>query len=179
MLSNLVLDMLSLARESKFHPFPTDINDLAEQICGLLTDHAGQRGVGITFAQAEGLQDVMVDPTQLYRCLLNLVSNAVEACTEGQHVRARVYRAQGRRRLTISIADDGQGIKPEHQARLFTEFFTTKGSKGTGLGLPVTKKLLNSMGGSIKFHSVVGRGTKFVIALPLDAEPTGRKETNQ
>ena len=179
MLSNVVLDMLSLARESKFHPFPTDVCDLTEQICGLLKDRAAERGVSVAFESVDGLEDVMVDPTQLYRCLLNLASNAIEACSDGQHVRARVYRAKGRGRITISIADDGAGIAPEHRAKLFTEFFTTKGSKGTGLGLPVTRKLINTMGGTIKFHSVVGKGTRFVIALPIETTPISRKETNQ
>lgn len=178
MLSNLVLDMLSLARESKFHPFPTDVVDLTRQICGLLTVRAEERGVGMEFVATEGLDEVMVDPTQLYRCLLNLASNAVEACGQGQHVRTRVYRADGRDRFTISITDDGEGISPENRAKLFTEFFTTKGSKGTGLGLPVTRKLINAMGGTINFHSVLGRGTKFVIALPIDANPTSTKEMN-
>ena len=61
---------------------------------------------------------------------------------------------------------------------MFSEFFTTKGSKGTGLGLPVTRKLIQGMDGVITFHSVVGRGTRFVIALPIGSEPGAQKETN-
>lgn len=72
-------------------------------------------------------------------------------------------------RLTVSVADNGMGIAPENRARLFAEFFTTKGSRGTGLGLSVTKKLIEGMGGRIAFHSVVGRGTRFVLGLPLAA----------
>jgi len=178
MLSNLVLDMLSLARDSKFHPFATDVNDLAEQICGLLTERARQGDVSITFVPAADLPEIMTDPTQLYRCLLNLVSNSVEACRPGGHVRVRVHQGKGRERFTLSVLDNGAGIAPEHRSKLFEEFFTTKGSRGTGLGLPVTRKLIRGMGGKITFHSVVGRGTRFVIALPAGgAEATG-KETN-
>ncbi len=171
MLSTLVLDMLSMARDTKFHPFPTDVNDLADQICQLMAERAGGRGIGITCTPAPGLTDVMTDPTQLYRCLLNLVSNAVDACGEGGHMRVRVYRAQGRPRITISVADDGAGIPAENRSKLFMEFFTTKGNQGTGLGLPVTKKLIHAMGGKIAFHSVLDKGTKFVIALPFDGTP--------
>ena len=67
------------------------------------------------------------------------------------------------------------GIAPEHRDKIFSEFFTTKGRRGTGLGLPVTRKLLATMGGTITFHSVEGRGTRFVFALPLQ-DTTAEKE---
>ncbi|MDY6914212.1 MAG: GAF domain-containing sensor histidine kinase, partial [Planctomycetota bacterium] len=178
MLSNLVLDMLSLAREANCHPFPTDVNDLAEQVCQLMTDRAAERGIDVGFVPAENLQEVMTDPTQIYRCLLNLLTNAVDAGREGGRVAVRIYRGPGRPRLTISVADNGAGISPENRSKLFREFFTTKGNHGTGLGLPVTKKLINALGGTIKFHSVVERGTKFVIALPIDGMPNTDKETS-
>ena len=79
MLSSLVLDMLSLARDTKFAPFPTDVNDLADQVCRVLADRAATRSIEIAFAPCAELPEAMTDPTQLYRCLLNLVTNAVEA----------------------------------------------------------------------------------------------------
>lgn len=177
MLASLVLDMLSLAKDAKFHPFPTDVNDLADQICQLMADRAAERNIRITCTPAESLGEVMADPTQLYRCLLNLVSNAVDACNEGGHVHVRAYRGRDRDRYTLSVADDGAGIAPEHRAKLFAEFFTTKGSRGTGLGLPVTKKLILAMGGTITFHSVLGSGTRFVIALPAEEPADSKGET--
>ena len=177
MLSSLVLDMLSLAKDTNFHPFPTDVNDLCEQICQLMADKAAESRITVDATVAEGLPEVMTDPTQLYRSLLNLVSNAIDACEEGGRVAVRVYRGDRRGRFTISIRDDGMGISAENRAKLFTEFFTTKGNQGTGLGLPVTAKLIAGMGGSITFHSVVGRGTRFVLALPIDGEANARKET--
>ena len=178
MLSTLVLDMLSLARDSTMHPFPTDVNDLAEQICQLVTEQARQRGIAVTFTPARGLGEVATDPTYVYRSLLNLVSNAVDACDEGCTVRVRVCRAPGRGRCTISVADNGAGIAPQHAKKLFTEFFTTKGGRGTGLGLPVTRKLVAALGGSIHFHSVPGRGTRFVIALPIQEADDAVKEND-
>ena len=167
MLGSLVLDMLSLARDAKFHPFPTDVNDLAEQICRLMGERAAERGLRITCMPAADLPEIMTDPTLLYRCLLNIVTNALDACEEGGSVRVRVYRAPGSSRATISVTDDGMGIAPEHRAKMFQDFFTTKGGRGTGLGLPVTRKLITKMGGTVTFHSVVGRGTRFVFALPV------------
>jgi signal transduction histidine kinase len=120
----------------------------------------------------------MVDPTHLYRCLLNLVTNAVDACGEGHHVRVRAYRGRGKSRFTVSVADDGCGIPLEVRRRLFEEFFTTKGGRGTGLGLPVTRKLVMEMGGTIKLHSVAGRGTRFVMAFPVAGAPGEQQERN-
>jgi signal transduction histidine kinase len=178
MLSRLVLDMLSLAREAKFHPFPTDVNDLADQICALVADRARERNISISCTPAENLPEVTTDPMQLYRCLLNLISNAIEAGRDGSSVRVRVYRSGRRSRFTVSVADNGTGISGENRDKIFSEFFTTKGSRGTGLGLPVTKKLIVAMGGTITFHSVAGRGTKFVVALPTHDEPAADKETS-
>jgi len=177
MLTTLVLDMLSLARETSFHPFPTDVNDLAEQISKLLQDRGAERGIRITFTPAEDLQEVVTDPTQVYRCLLNLTSNAVEACEEGGTVRVQVDHGRGRDRFTLSVLDNGMGIGPEIKAKMFTEFFTTKGNKGTGLGLAVSRKLITALGGTITFHSVAGRGTRFVVALPIGGPAEPEKET--
>jgi len=171
MLDNLVLDMLSLARQSQPHAFPTDANDLAEQICELLKERAAERGAVIACTPAADLEEVSVDPTHLYRCLLNLASNALDACETGGRVHVRVHRGRDRDRFTLSVSDSGCGMPPEVQAKLFTEFFTTKGGRGTGLGLPVTRKLIEEMGGRIVFHSVAGRGTRFVIALPTGRLP--------
>jgi len=167
MLGNLVLDMLALARESEPRPFPSDINDLAQQVCELLAETAAERKVTIDFVAAESLDEVTLDPTHFYRCLLNLVSNAIDASNESGHVCVRVYRNPGRSRFTVRVSDNGEGMSKETAGKLFQEFFSTKGGKGTGLGLPVTKKLINQMNGTIRFHSVLGRGTRFVFALPI------------
>jgi len=167
MLGNLMLDMLALARESEPRPFPTDINDLVQQVCELLADHAAERKVTIECVAAEDLDEVILDPTHFYRCLLNLTSNAIDASNESGHVRVRVYRNRLRSRFTVSVSDNGQGMSKETSGKLFQEFFSTKGGKGTGLGLPVTKKLIDQMNGTIRFHSVLGRGTRFVFALPI------------
>ena len=178
MLGNLVLDMLSMARDSTIHLFPTDVNDLAEQVCRLLGDRGAERGIEIVCTPSPDLPEAPADPTHLYRCLLNLLTNAVDACDDGGRVHVRVYRGGGRDRYTLSIIDDGEGIPPENRAKMFAEFFTTKGGKGTGLGLPVTRKLIVAMGGTITFHSVPGRGTRFVIAMPVSGAPPAEKETD-
>lgn len=167
MLETLVLDMLALARDSKPHAFLTDINGLVDQVCQLMDERAAAQHVRIERALADGLSEVLIDPTHVYRVVLNLVTNAVDACPAEGRVRVSTRRAVRRGRLTITVLDNGTGIPPENRRRLFTEFFTTKGGRGTGLGLPVTRKLVAELGGKIACHSVVGRGTRFVVALPL------------
>ena len=166
-LSNLVLDMLALARDSKPHSYATDVNDLAKQVCGLLADRAAERGINLTCVESADISEVSLDAMFFYRCLLNLLSNAVDACTEGGRICVRVYRGKGRSRFTVSVADNGIGMSTETRGRLFEEFFTTKGGRGTGLGLPVTRKLIQQMNGTIKCHSVLGAGTRFVFSLPF------------
>ncbi|MBN2375903.1 MAG: HAMP domain-containing histidine kinase [Sedimentisphaerales bacterium] len=177
MLGTLVLDMLALARDSKPHPFPTDVNDLAKQVCELMTERAAEKQVNIKFMPHSSLPDVTLDPTHFYRCLLNLVSNALDACETNGNISVRLFRGNDRTRFTVSITDSGEGISQENQRKLFEEFFTTKGGRGTGLGLPVTKKLIKEMGGIIIFHSIVGRGTRFVIALPINDTTKAEQET--
>ena len=167
MLGNLVLDMLTLAKDSKPAPFPTDINDLTEQVCTLVKDRAAELNTTINCITAANLTEVTLDPTNFYRCLLNLVSNAIEACAENGSITVRVYRAEGRDRFTVSVQDNGSGISSENRRKLFTEFFTTKGGRGTGLGLHVTLKLIHEMKGIIKYHSIPDHGTRFVFALPI------------
>ena len=170
MLSNLVLDMLALARQSEPHPFATDVNDLAEQVCALMTDRAAEKQVAMSFTPAENLDEVVLDPTHFYRCLLNLVSNAVDACSSGDRVAVRLARSDRRARFTTTVADTGAGMDKATKAKLFQEFFTTKGPQGTGLGLAVTKKLIDQLHGDIRCHSVAGHGTRFVLSLPVDDE---------
>ena len=167
MLGTLVLDILALARDSKPRPFPTDVNDLGRQVCELMRARATERDISLTYSPATELTEAKLDPTHFYRCLLNLVSNAVDACRDGGHVGVSIHRGKQRPRFTVSVTDNGEGISDENRHRLFDDFFTTKGGGGTGLGLPVTKKLITEMGGTITFHTVCGHGTRFVFALPV------------
>lgn len=109
---------------------------------------------------------VMGDGVQLGRALRNVVSNAVDAlgAAEG-HVHVSLRRIEGS--LQITVTDNGCGIAPEHLERIFEPYFTTKGpERGTGLGLFITRKIIEDHGGSIKIHSRPGSGTTAEIVLP-------------
>ena len=166
-LSNLVLDMLAYAKHRDPHYEDTDVNELVGTVVELLARNAADRGVQVTAEVDSDLGSVQVDPTAIYRVLLNLGTNAVEACTEGEgRVWLRSRRAEAGW-FALEVEDTGCGIAAEHRERLFAEFFSTKGAKGTGLGLAVTEKVAREHGGRIDVTSEVGQGTRFVVSLPI------------
>ena len=115
----------------------------------------------------EPLPLVPCHPAKVNQVFLNLLSNAVQACSQGGVVEART-RLEPAKAVVIEIADNGSGIKPEHRARLFEPFFTTKPvGQGTGLGLAVSFGIVRDHGGTIDFDSVEGHGTTFRVRLPL------------
>ena len=110
---------------------------------------------------------VEIDPNGIKRCLLNLITNAVDACKDRSGAVTVETWGPGQDGLVhVRIKDTGCGMSKETRAKLFTVFFSTKGSKGTGLGLPVTKKIVEEHGGWISFKSELGKGSKFSIYLP-------------
>jgi signal transduction histidine kinase len=106
----------------------------------------------------------------LVQLVVNLVLNAVQALPEcrssmSQRISVRLRAADGR--AVLEVEDTGRGIAPETLGRIFTPFFTTKGSQGTGLGLAICKQIVDDNHGTIEVQSVVGRGTTFTVMLPL------------
>ncbi|MBI4875688.1 MAG: hypothetical protein HY822_13725 [Acidobacteria bacterium] len=110
------------------------------------------------------------DPHLLRQALLNLLRNAVEAAgeTPGGEVRLELRR-EPKHGLTVAVADNGPGIPDSTAARLFEPFFTTK-AFGTGLGLPITRRLVQSLGGELTLHAAVPRGTEALLRFP-NAKP--------
>jgi signal transduction histidine kinase len=115
-----------------------------------------------------------MDPQTVYRSLLNLVSNAIDACIFDENrekdFEVRVStRYDSNNRIRFDVEDTGCGMEDSVKKQLFTSFFSTKGSKGTGLGLLVTQKLIEAHHGTISVQSEPGKGTTFTLWLP--AEP--------
>ncbi|HLR25035.1 MAG TPA: ATP-binding protein, partial [Fodinibius sp.] len=108
--------------------------------------------------QIQGISD------DLKRVFINIVKNAYEAMEAGGTISLLLYKQQ--HHAFIEIEDDGAGIPEEDRSRIFVPNFSTK-SGGTGLGLAICKKIVESHGGSISFVSIEGKGTTFVIKLPL------------
>jgi len=119
---------------------------------------------------------VILDPDGIHRTLLNLVSNAIEACIYDTHpskqfeVVVRTFREtdkQGKGVLVLEVADNGCGMSKQVREKLFSRFFSTKGDKGTGIGLLITQKIVQEHGGDITVESREGEGTRFQIRLNM------------
>ena len=118
------------------------------------------------------LGEVLLDPKGIHRCLLNMISNAIDACledsVESKHYRVQVItRREGEKKFMFQVSDNGCGIEDEAKAHLFTSFFSTKGSKGTGLGLLITQKIVQEHGGTLSLNSEPGQGSVFTMLLPV------------
>jgi signal transduction histidine kinase len=147
------------------------MNELVEDVAELLRSRAAEAGVELIVQRHEQLPELMFDPELMHRAVLNVATNAIDACErrENGRVTLAVEFAADRSRLRVVVEDNGEGIEGEDLARIFTVFESSKGARGTGLGLPVSKKIVREHGGDIDVTSQVGIGSRFVLELPAVA----------
>ncbi|MFW5639962.1 MAG: response regulator [Thermodesulfobacteriota bacterium] len=170
--SELVMNLLSYSKERKPQPEPCDPNAVAEEVCRLLSETARENDVELITEPDPEIGTVMIDPHTLHGALMNLVSNAIDACLFDESTdkdwRVTVRTALGGdRNLIIEVEDNGAGMSEAVSKKIFTSFFSTKGHRGTGLGLLVTRKNVEEHGGAIEVSSREGEGTVFTIRLPF------------
>jgi signal transduction histidine kinase len=149
------------------------VNQIAAEICELMEAKALERRVTLIRDLDPSIPPMAVDPEGIHTCLLNLVTNAIEAFPEtgggGEIIVAS--RRQGDAGISLQVVDTGRGMTKELQEQLFRQFYSTKGSRGTGLGLAITQKLVHEHGGTIQVESEPGKGSCFTIILPLTGPP--------
>jgi len=164
----LVENMVSYSKEREPSLRPTDMNERVGRVATRFASKANEFGITLTTDLSPDLPNVDLDPSAIDRVLSNLVANALDAIgTSGGTVTVRTGVGEGH--AEISIEDDGPGIPELDRDRIFDLLFSTKGSKGTGFGLAITKKIVTEHGGSVDLESQVGAGTTFLIRLPLTA----------
>ncbi len=170
--SDLVQDLLSYSKEREPEFAPCRPNDLVAEICELMQEVAHENEVELIQRLDPAMGSVNLDERSLHRCLLNLVSNAIDACRDDdnigkQHQVVVVSRREEDKWAIFEVQDNGSGMSDEVKARLFSSFFSTKGPQGTGLGLLVTHKLIEEHQGAIEVSSELNQGTTFQIRLPI------------
>jgi len=166
---DLVMDMLSYSKEREPAIENTDVNGVVQDVLELLQGRMKELNVKLETRLADDLPEIPVDPEGLHRALLNIVSNALDAVEERkspQVALATILEGDGEW-LRILVLDNGTGIPPNKLPDIFRPFLSTKGSKGTGLGLAVSRKIMREHGGDILVQSQPGKGTKFILRLPL------------
>lgn len=181
-MQELVLDMLTYSKDREPEYETCDINEIVESVCDIIKQKAVEKNVTIACTPNPSIDQIMLDPKGIRRCLLNLASNAVDACEGRDKAAVKVAIESGCDGMfQIRITDNGCGIKDEDRKKLFQMFFSTKGSKGTGLGLVVTHKIIAEHGGTIDVESKIDRGTTFSITLPMQrsAESSEQKQTQK
>jgi signal transduction histidine kinase len=173
---SLTLNMLAFSRHRQVELELTPLGPLIEECAQLLEPQTNSRGVALIVDADPEMPPVPLDGSLMHQALMNLMTNAVEAVEPGKGVvtvRA-IYHGPGSRgegspaTIEILVIDNGPGISKERISRLFEPFQTTKGTKGTGLGLAVTKRVVEEHRGRIRVESTEGQGATFRMLLPAD-----------
>jgi signal transduction histidine kinase len=150
-------------------PVPVDLRECLEGVLNLYAGRIKTREITIErrYSTSESIQGVNSEIRQI---IANLLSNSLDALENEGKLACRVTRSAGRGgapAIRLTIADSGSGIPPENRDKIFEPFFTTKEFVGTGLGLWITKQIVEKHGGTIRVRSKPAKGTVFSIAFPL------------
>jgi len=166
--AGMVRDFLSFAKGRVPKLALIDPLQLIRDVVALYRDTAKRLGVTLTVEEGKSLFDALLDRDGIEACLTNLISNAIDAVTLQDRatgtVTVRAYDLGSE--LIFEVEDDGIGMESEVARQVFTTFFTTKGGKGTGLGLLTTRKIVQEHGGTIELESEPQKGSVFRIHLP-------------
>jgi nitrogen-specific signal transduction histidine kinase len=197
-LDRIVENMLQFSRPAQPNLRLEDVRACVERALGLVMEEASRNGVTVETTFPPDIPRVWIDPDQMVQVVLNLMQNAVQAAAGGEvrvalrRVSRRPYvrRRSGRRRedrgrvpggqpppqdwVELEIADDGHGVSPENLERLFDPFYTTR-KDGTGLGLSITQAIVQEHCGMISCSSEPGRGTTFLVDLPVEKRQRRRR----
>jgi signal transduction histidine kinase/pSer/pThr/pTyr-binding forkhead associated (FHA) protein len=167
-ISSLVLDMLTFSKDREPELVASDLNETVSDVIELMQSRAAEAVVQLAWQPRLDLPMFTIDPELMHRAILNVVTNAIDACEkqDGAKVEVSIDYALGDRTVRVVVADNGEGIAAEDIKKIFSVFESRKGSRGTGLGLPVSQKILREHGGDIHVESTVGVGSKFSLELP-------------
>jgi PAS domain S-box-containing protein len=177
-LLTLINDVLDLAKveagKMELHPEPFLIREALEEATAVVKTMADLKQIGLTVTVDAGLQMATLDQQKFKQVLYNLLSNAVKFTDQGGNVEVCAKRLD-ERHFEVQVRDTGIGIKPEDLGRLFTEFErldsgTARRFEGTGLGLALTKKIVELQGGQIRVEAEPGKGSVFTATLPSMTE---------
>jgi len=166
----MVLEILYYAKSRELRYKTLDAAELVESVISTVTPIADKNNVKIELSISQSLGNIDVDPTWFQASLINIVENAIDACAydhnKGEHIVKFQASLKDSDSICFTIQDNGMGIDQETQEKLFTMFFTSKGSQGTGLGLFIANRVINNHGGTISVSSTLNEGSTFEIYMP-------------
>lgn len=167
-LETIVNDFLSFARGFSLEPEPSNLNELIKELIEFLNPEALRLKVRILSFLDPDLPEVSIDWTYMQKALLNIMHNAFQALgsmdESKREIMVRTRRAKGG--VEIEITDTGSGMSREIREKIFQVFYSTK-KDGTGMGMPTARRIVEEHGGTIAVHTEEGKGTSFVLFLPV------------
>ncbi|MFB3895215.1 MAG: nitrogen regulation protein NR(II) [bacterium] len=165
-LEHLLSNFLRFAKVVPTEPQPININQLIHTLVEFILPTAKLAKVEVVESLQPELPQVIVDEKLFKSAILNLVLNAIESMPNGGTLALQTAVAnKSKKQIQLIVQDTGIGIPPENIAQVFDVFYTTK-DDGSGLGLPIAKRIITDADGAIDIQSTVGQGTKIIITLP-------------
>ncbi|MCH7725963.1 MAG: FHA domain-containing protein [Planctomycetes bacterium] len=175
-ISNLVLDMLTFSKEREPDTVLANINEVTADVIEMMQARAEAAKVELLWQPQDAIPEFTFDPDAMHRAILNVVTNAIDACEKQSDGRVVVSTEHdtNKRLAVVTIKDNGEGIQPADLPRIFSVFESGKGARGTGLGLPVSQKILREHNGEVHVESEPGKGSCFTLEFPalLQETPT-------
>jgi PAS domain S-box-containing protein len=172
---SMVLDILYYAKDRELALTEVSVEELVSELRELMGKKASDQGIALQMDVRPGAGTLQGDYRAIRSTLVNILENSLEACRNDRRKEAHRVRLAAWRTppwMVFEIEDDGIGMDRETREKVFTLFFSSKGIKGTGLGLFIANKIVDRHGGTIEVESEPGRGARFLIRLPLEARPS-------
>ncbi len=176
---HLVMDMLTFSKERQPALQRGDVNTTVAEVCELMQARAAELGVQFQWNLAPGMPTSSYDPEGIHRALLNIVTNALDAVEGGDSpiVTVQTGHDPATRSVFITVSDNGPGIPSDRLQHIFNLFESTKGSRGTGIGLAVSQKILREHGGDVAVASQPEQGARFTLEWPIMEEESVGSQT--
>ena len=169
-LNELLRTFFSFAKPRRLDLSPSRIEDVIKEVKALLAKEAERMKVVIKEVYDTDLPPVPLDVNQIQQVFMNLFLNAIDSMPTGGTLTVAIGRKDSQKEwIEVKIKDTGKGIVAEHLTKIFNPFFTTK-SKGLGLGLTITHKIMEGHGGTIGVESTPGKGSTFVLSFPVETD---------
>jgi signal transduction histidine kinase len=169
-LEGILKNVLTFSRDATPQMEECDIRETIDRVLKMNEELCTEKSISIQKSYGD-VPHIIIDNAQLHEAVENLVLNAVDSMSEGGVLTVTLGKGmyEGKPFMYLKVKDSGVGIQPDKLSLIFEPFFTTKvAEKGTGLGLPITKKILEDHGGFIRVESTVGEGTEFSLYFPLN-----------
>jgi len=167
-LADLSMDVLTYDPTVRGHSKGGGLNELVAHVVELFEEEARARAAEIVARQGENVDPATFNPLGIYRCLVNLIGNALDACPLSDGLVTVATERTGEKEFMISVTDNGRGMDDETKASVFEIFKTSKSHSGAGLGLPTVADIVSKHNGRLEIDSEPGKGTTFRILIRED-----------